>query len=61
MKDILFLNEEFNHSISKSNIFENYRFINSYNFPEGFQEYILKICEMVRIELDDLDEAFQFF
>ena len=60
-KDILFLNEEFNHSISKSNIFENYRFINSYNFPEGFQEYILKICEMVRIELDDLDEAFQFF
>ncbi|HHF1046633.1 TPA: DUF262 domain-containing protein, partial [Haemophilus influenzae] len=37
------------------------RFINSYNFPEGFQEYILKICEMVRIELDDLDEAFQFF
>ncbi|MCK8894820.1 DUF262 domain-containing protein [Haemophilus influenzae] len=60
-KDILFLNEEFNHSISKFNIFENYRFINSYNFPEGFQEYILKICEMVRIELDDLDEAFQFF
>ncbi len=60
-KDILFLNEKFNHSISKFNILENYNFINNYNFPEGFKEYILKICEMVRIELDDLDEAFQFF
>ena len=60
-KDILFLNETFNHSISKFNILENYNFINNYNFPEGFKEYILKICEMVRVELDDLDEAFQFF
>ena len=60
-KDILFLQEKLNHSISKFNIIENYKFINSYNFPLGFEEYILKICEMVRIELDDLDEAFQFF
>lgn len=60
-KDILFLNEKFNHSISKFNILENYNFINNYNFPEGFKEYILKICEMVRVELDNLDEAFQFF
>ncbi len=60
-KDILFLHEKVNHSISKFNILENYKFINDYNFPEGFKEYILKTCEMVRIELDDLDEAFQFF
>ncbi|HHE8839495.1 TPA: DUF262 domain-containing protein, partial [Haemophilus influenzae] len=60
-KDILFLKEELSHSISKFNIIENYKFINGYNFPLGFEEYILKICEMVRIELDDLDEAFQFF
>ena len=60
-KDILFLQEKLSHSISKFNIIENYKFINSYNFPLGFEEYILKICEMVRIELNDLDEAFQFF
>ncbi|MBN6065148.1 DUF262 domain-containing protein [Aggregatibacter actinomycetemcomitans] len=60
-KDILFLKEELNHSISKFNVLENYKFINNYNFPSGFEEYILKTCEMVRIELDDLDEAFQFF
>lgn len=60
-KDILFLKEELSHSISKFNIIENYKFINGYKFPLGFEEYILKICEMVRIELDDLDEAFQFF
>ena len=59
--DILFLQEKLSHSISKFNILENYKFINSYNFPSGFEEYILKTCEMVRIELDDLDEAFQFF
>jgi len=59
--DILFLQEKLSHSISKFNIIENYKFINSYNFPLGFEEYILKICEMVRIELNDLDEAFQFF
>ena len=60
-KDILFLQEKLSHSISEFNIIENYKFINDYNFPEGFKEYILKTCEMVRIELDDLDEAFQFF
>ncbi|MGP1627606.1 MAG: DUF262 domain-containing protein [Aggregatibacter segnis] len=60
-KDILFLQEKLSHSISKFNIMENYKFINGYNFPSGFEEYILKTCEMVRIELDDLDEAFQFF
>ena len=60
-KDILFLQEKLSHSISKFNIIENYKFINGYNFPSRFEEYILKTCEMVRIELDDLDEAFQFF
>ena len=60
-KDILFLQEKLSHSISKFNIIENYKFINSYNFPLGFEEYILETCEMVRIKLDDLDEAFQFF
>ena len=60
-KDILFLQEKLSHSISKFNIIENYKFINSYNFPSGFEEYILKICEMVHVELNDLDEAFQFF
>ena len=60
-KDILFLQEKLNHSISKFNIVENYQFINNYNFTSGFEEYILKTCEVVRIELDDLDEAFQFF
>ena len=60
-KDILFLQEKLSHSISEFNIIENYKFINSYNFPLGFEEYILETCEMVRIKLDDLDEAFQFF
>ena len=59
-KDILFLDETVNHSVSKFNILENYKFINDYNFPERFKEYILKTCEMVRIELDDLDEASNF-
>ena len=40
--DILFLQEKLSHSISKFNILENYKFINSYNFPSGFEEYILK-------------------
>ena len=51
------------HTLSESNIINNYNFIKNYSIShkETFKKYILEICEIVYVELDDLDEAFQFF
>ena len=57
------LDESVAHTLSKSNIINNYNFIKNYSIShkEAFKKYLLEICEMVYVELDDLDEAFQFF
>lgn len=57
------LDEGVAHTLSKSNIINNYNFIKNYSIShkEAFKNYLLEICEMVYVELDDLDEAFQFF
>ena len=57
------LKQSLTHSISKNNIINNYNFIENYSISdkEAFKNYLLEICEMVYVELDDLDEAFQFF
>ena len=57
------LDESVAHTLSKSNIINNYNFIKNYSIShkEAFKNYILEICEMIYVELDDLDEAFQFF
>lgn len=51
------------NTLSESNIINNYNFIKNYSISDkkAFKKYILEICEMVYVELDDLDEAFQFF
>lgn len=56
----------YKHSISSNNIIKNYNFINEFISDSSlnkydFYKYILDKCEMVCIELIDLDEAFQFF
>ena len=57
------LNQPLAHSISKNNVINNYEFIKNYSISDtkAFKKYLLEICEMVYVELDDLDEAFQFF
>lgn len=61
------LEQKYTHSISQENIRQNYDFIqsflceNSSISKEAFKSYILNACEMVCVELDNLDEAFQFF
>ena len=57
------LEQHLTHSISKNNVIENYQFIKNYYISDKdtFKKYLLEICEMVYVELDDLDEAFQFF
>ena len=61
--DKALLDESVAHTLSKSNIINNYNFIKNYSIShkEEFKNYILETCEMVYVELDDLDEAFQFF
>lgn len=60
-----FLQQKIRHGISRFNIRRNYEFI--LNWLEGrednqaFREYVLQKCELVCVELDNLDEAFQFF
>ena len=51
------LNQPLTHSISKNNVINNY----SISDKKAFKEYLLEICEIVYVELNDLDEAFQFF
>lgn len=61
------LTQDYNHTISQENIRKNYQFIqyflaqNSSLAKDEFKKYILQKCEMVCIELQSLDEAFQFF
>ena len=57
------LDETVTHTVSENNIINNYNFIKNYSISDKdkFKNYILEICEMVYVELDDLDEAFQFF
>lgn len=61
------LDQEYPHTISQKNLIQNYNFIkdflkeNTDIDKEGFKKYILSICEMVCVELNNLDEAFQFF
>lgn len=57
------LEQHLTHSISKNNVIENYQFIKNYSISDKdtFKKYLLEICEMVYVQLDDLDEAFQFF
>lgn len=51
--------------LSVNNILENNTVIKNYinlkNLSEDFYNYIISKCEMVYIELDNIDEAFQFF
>ena len=53
------------HSISHQNIARNYRliteFVEKLSNSSEFADYVLNQCELVCIELDNLEEAFQFF
>ena len=56
----------YKHSISYNNIILNKNFINEFvsenlSTNQDFYCYILNKCEVVHVELTDLDEAFQFF
>lgn len=57
--------QKYPHSISHQNIARNYRLINEFvqklSNPSEFADYVLSQCELVCIELDNLEEAFQFF
>jgi uncharacterized protein with ParB-like and HNH nuclease domain len=60
------LHSEFPHIDSKNNIQFNYLKIQEWfssieNHKESFKDYLLNYCEIVRIELDDISEAFQLF
>lgn len=61
------LEEKFPHSVSKNNIRHNFNKIKNWfenwddNNKERYKNYILNNCEMVKIELEDLSEAFQLF
>ena len=63
LKEKSLLDETITHTHSKNNIIDNYNFIENYSISDKdeFKTYLLEICEMVYVELDDLDEAFQFF
>ncbi|MFU2020407.1 DUF262 domain-containing protein, partial [Avibacterium paragallinarum] len=60
------LNEKLPHSISVDNLIKNKNATEQFiqdrvKDKEAFSNYILDICELVYIELGDLDQAFQFF
>ena len=57
---------EYSHEVSKYNICENYKYIEEFienlkYTKDSFITFVLKNCEVVYIELDNIDEAFQFF
>ncbi len=58
---------EYEHSDSKKNIIENYRYIAEWikeyylNRNMGYWQYVENSCEFVVIVVDDLSEAFQMF
>ncbi|GGZ75989.1 hypothetical protein GCM10007161_03760 [Ignatzschineria indica] len=55
----------FPSTISQENITQNYQLINHYIAQGGLQEkeidFLLNRCQVVRFELQDISEAFQFF
>ena len=55
----------FSSTISQKNITQNYQLIDHYIGQGGLQEkeidFLLNRCEVVRFELQDISEAFQFF
>lgn len=55
----------FPSTISQKNITQNYQLISHYIAQGGLQEkeidFLLNLCEVVRFELHDISEAFQFF
>ncbi|WP_044470426.1 DUF262 domain-containing protein [Mannheimia massilioguelmaensis] len=60
------LEEKLPHSISVDNLIKNKKAIDQFiedrvKNKEEFAKYILDVCEFVYIELNDIDEAFQFF
>ncbi|MDO4430483.1 MAG: DUF262 domain-containing protein [Lonepinella koalarum] len=63
------LKQSLSHSISADNLVKNKRAVEQFITDRGmddrnkadFSNYILNTCEFVYIELDDIDEAFQFF
>lgn len=61
------LKENFKHSISHHNIQQNYQYLQTFidenlsDKKQEFTDYLLNACEMVYVQLDNLDEAFQFF
>ncbi|QLB18602.1 DUF262 domain-containing protein [Mannheimia granulomatis] len=60
------LSENLSHSISADNLIMNKNAVEQFiqervKDKQGFANYILENCEFVYIELEDIDEAFQFF
>lgn len=60
------LSEHLSHSISVDNLVKNKIAVEQFikervKDKQKFANYILKTCEFVYIELDNIDEAFQFF
>lgn len=61
------LKEKFPHVTSKNNVKHNFNKIKNWfenwddNNKERYKNYILNNCEVVKIELEDLSEAFQLF
>lgn len=61
-----FLEQKFNHSQSVANISNNHQFLEKYIEDLGcadadFKKYILEQCDFAVVELENLDEAFQYF
>lgn len=54
---------EFNNPISQNNIFKNYQLIKQRinDFDEATVDFLLTKCTFVKIVLNDVSEAFQFF
>lgn len=54
---------KFNNSISQNNIFKNYQLIKQRinDFDEATVDFLLTKCTFVKIVLNDVSEAFQFF
>lgn len=66
-KYIQLLEQEFNHVDSKNNLKYNYKYIQSFLSNKSDEEkdrlknFILNDCEVLKIQLSDLSEAFQLF
>lgn len=62
-KENKFWKHEFNNTISQNNIFKNYQLIKQRinDFNEATVDFLLTKCTFVKIVLNDVSEAFQFF